>query len=232
MQTKPRIIEFEGVAGCGKSTLCGELKQELENKGFRTWFLNEKPFSSFFYGYKWFHLHRYFQTFSLKALARSVKLMCGLKCFGEIKRIKQLYDADVIYAYIIKHQPPNTIVLCDQSIIQTIVSLWGYNKEKVFSKKEEKAISEYLSGSLLTEGFFCYLPIEENLKRIRKRARNHGRLNLVDDDEVLLRMLNNNLTNLRNVISIKESTGAKEYFLSMHCEPKELAESVMVQIGL
>lgn len=41
MGTRPKIIEFYGLPGCGKTTLCNKLKEEYEKKGYKVCLLPE-----------------------------------------------------------------------------------------------------------------------------------------------------------------------------------------------
>lgn len=231
MRTMPVVIEFEGVAGCGKTTLCSVLKECLEKKGYRVVHLNEKPLSSYFPGFSRKHLFRYFQLFSLKSLLNSVRLLFGLKLFGEYKKFIQLYEIEAVYRHFIKRGSGKRVLVCDQSIIQTIVAFWGYEKEKVFSTREYRALSKYFSCTIDTDGFFCDLGINENICRIHKRARNHGRLDLVSDDKRLGEMISNNYNNLLHIIDLKKKTN-KEYYLSMNKSPEELSMEVIEQLSL
>lgn len=152
--------------------------------------------------------------------------MIAAKMYKEIKRIVQLYELSAVYRWFGKTSGPDSVMVCDQSLIQTIVSFWGYDHKIQLSSNEKRAVGQFLKAAPVTDSFYCALQLEENLKRIRKRARNHGRLNLVSDDGVLYNMLDNNLNTLLQVIEIKKSISA-EYRLDMNRTADGLAENVL-----
>lgn len=224
-ETSGQIIEFEGLAGCGKSTLCTHIKKTLELNGYTVFLVNEKPFDSYFKKHEC-ALIRFVQTFSIRSLKNCIALMFNLKVFKEFKKILQIYKTEAVFRHFKKHSSEKSVLVCDQSIIQTIVALWGYDTKKTLTSVEQVAVSTFFESLTVTHGFLCELSIDENLKRIRKRARTHGRLDLVNDDTVLYNKLQNNYNTLTQIVDLREKL-RKENHLNMIMSPDSLSAIVL-----
>lgn len=232
MPDRTTIIEFEGLAGCGKSTLCEELKVRLSKQGYNVIYIDEKPFRSIFHDFKRIHLHRYLQTFSINILYNTLKLMLKTHQYSKYKHFYKLYELCATYNYLNKYKTSHKqVIVCDEGIIQSLVSIWGYDAPKTFTEIENSAILTFLSFAPSTNSFVCDISIEDDILRIRKRGRKHGRLNIIKNDEELKEKLNNNLRSLEQIISIAEVLNP-EPRLDMRNSPCDLANIVVDLIQL
>lgn len=228
MRVKANIIEMEGLAGCGKTTLCRELYAALSGYGQRVVYIDEKPMQSFFEGFKRYHINRYFQTFSFKSIYMTLDLFATLKRFRQWKGFFVLYEQISLYNYV-KKKNKDIILICDQSVIQSIVSILGYDEIINLNYKEKDEIRRFFGGLPFRIHFLCDIPIEEDLKRIRMRARGHGRLDCIEDDSELKRQLTNNDILLKDIENVIDPTN-KAPVLDMKKPVNELLSETMEYI--
>ena len=117
-------------------------------------------------------------------------------------------------------------MVCDQSLLQTLVSVWGYDDRHTLTPRESRAVRRFLQTAPETAHFLCVLPLEEHVARIRKRGKKKARLESIERDDVLLEKLKNNEYTLSQVVSLREQVGP-EPRLDMLKEPETLAGEVL-----
>ena len=219
-----QIIEFEGMAGCGKTTLCAALKEKLGAENVPVIHLNEHPLRSYFGGKKGTFAAR-MATASPRALAHALRFLLVSGCFSALGHIRTLYDLEAVYRHFLRHGAAGAVMVCDQSLVQTLVSVWGYDERHTLTPRESGAVLRFLRTSPVTDHFLCVLPLEEHVARIRKRGKKKARLERIGQDGVLLEKLKNNEYTLAQVIRLREQVG-REPRLDMLRETDVLAGEV------
>jgi len=197
---KTRIIEFNGLAGCGKTTLARELKEELIRRGYRAILFGEAC-----------HI---FKEHPVKNLIRCFELPLFLqyiKFFLVIGRKKEntwfIYwvavRISIIYRWCLKNGEFD-FILCDHGLIQNIISLLGFD-ELNNSEKFYQCLSSILKAESKIHMVNCNIPIELSSKRIRIRKKNTGRLDVISNDSdlrKLLRITETNFCTVRNIVNM------------------------------
>jgi hypothetical protein len=108
-----------------------------------------------------------------------------------------------IYRWCLK-EGEYAFILCDNGIIQNIISLLGFEE-----LKDHKKINECLASILASESRIymvnCNVPIELSGKRIRTRKKSTGRLDVISDEvrlRKLLQITENNFHTIRSMVEI------------------------------
>jgi len=219
------IIEFEGIAGCGKTTLCAALREKLSSRNVPVIHLNERPLRSYFGG-KTGEWSARLKTASPRALGHALRFLLASGCFSGARHVRLLYDLEAVCRHFQRHAAPEAVMVCDQSLLQTVVSVWGYDDRHTLTPRESRAVRHFLQTAPEAAHFLCVLPLEEHVARIRKRGRKKARLESIERDDVLLEKLKNNEYTLSQVVSLREQVGP-EPRLDMRKEPETLADEVL-----
>ena len=225
----PMILEFEGIAGCGKSTLCATLKETLSPDGIRVIWLTEKPTGSYFAGLGKTGSApvRLLKTFSLPALCHALRFLFSSGRVRQYKLAALLYRIEAVYRHFLRTGGPSDLLVSDQSLVQTLVAVWGYDRETVLTEREKSAAARFLKTAPETKHFLCLLPLEEHVRRIRRRGKKRARLESIEDDTVLLEKLGYNEKTLAQIVDLKERVRGPEVRLDMLASPEALAAEVM-----
>lgn len=210
--TSTTIIEFSGLAGAGKSTLCSALGDKFRNLNIdfihddelrvkldKKRFLNSLSVWSF---------PLFFNCILLHDLGNSTK---GLRYSIS------LYRLCLRYRWFEKYKPAN-VLLVDEGIAQVIVSIAGYECELKLKPKHVRAIKHIYRALPETFALNCIVEPEVALERIRRRNRNSGRLDLIADDEKLSVALKYNSSNLNCINGLLNSV--------IHIEPVYMEEPI------
>ena len=224
--SSPRIVEFEGMAGCGKSTLCRKLRETLPGQGHPVIWLTEKPFHSYLSATGSAGRAAALRLFSFTAAGRALRFWLGSGRLSRWKFCALLCRTESVYRHFLRRGAPGALLVCDQSLIQTLVAVWGYDARAELTGRERKAVSRFLKTAPAADHFLCELPAEEHVRRIRLRGRSGGRLDQIRDDRLLLEKLANNEHTLSQVVALQEAV-RPENRLDMRKDPEILAEEVI-----
>ena len=227
--SSPRIVEFEGMAGCGKSTICRKLRETLPGQGRPVIWLTEKPFRSYLSATGVGGRLAALRLFSFRAAWRALCFWLGAGRLSRYKFCALLCRTEAVYRHFLRHGAPGALLVCDQSLIQTLVAVWGYDARTELTGRERKAVSRFLKAAPVSDHFLCALPAEEHVRRIRLRGRSGGRLDQIRDDRLLLEKLANNEHTLSQVVALQEAV-RPEIRLDMRKDPDTLAEEVMTAL--
>lgn len=202
---KTKIIEFNGLAGCGKTTLARKLKDKLITRGYRVILFGE--------AYRIFKerpVINIIRCFNLALFFQYIRLFFII---GRKKEYKLYFYIRYIYWVAVKislvyrwclQSGEFDFMLCDHGYIQNIISLIGFDQ-----LKNSEKINECLASVLKAEsGIYvvnCNVSIEQSRKRIRSRNKNTGRLDVISDDvelKKLLRITENNFFTVRSIVNM------------------------------
>ncbi|MEN6460533.1 MAG: hypothetical protein ABFC94_04075 [Syntrophomonas sp.] len=202
---KTQIIECNGLAGCGKTTLTKALKDELIRTRHRAMLFGE--------AYQIFKEHPVKNTIRCLKLPLIFQYIRLFLVIGRNKNytfyfyVRYIYWAAVrislVYHWCLKYGEFN-YVLCDHGLIQNIISLLGFDELKNWQKIKQCLISviKAESGIYMVN---CNISIEQSRQRIHIRNKNTGRLDLISDDmelKKLLQITENNFFTVRNMVNV------------------------------
>lgn len=218
------IIEFNGLPGTGKSTICAELEKILEDRHFVV--LKKYPKGSF--------TSRFV---SICAKFGAIRLGKLLKKYGQEfssnTMRKTIYDgiARMFYSYIIFNTflKPNqkTIMLKDQGIVQGILSI--AHTERIKNESSLFNLFRYLNQSRC---FFLRVECKANsdisFERILARSKMGSRFDRMQVPELKNNLLiqADNLSLIRRQFSILEDCKYNSIVINTECSPKDNAEFI------
>lgn len=219
METPPVIIDFYGLPGCGKTTLCKTLINQYPDKVIdvdavwvsywtQNWFkrISEIPI---FVVFKLFFL-----------FLRSPKLS---------KEERNIYRGFFVHIISYSHfkRMNYKVLLSDNGLIQDLVSLF-YKKESIFSKKHARTFSSLIKGYTNLNQVFCDIPVALSLERIRTRNRNKGRLDLIRDNKNLENALTVQSEFFQKMNVMLKSIGIDFYKIDMNSGAENVVEQVKI----
>ena len=141
--------------------------------------------------------------------------------YGRVKKELARWENDI--------QPD---ILVDHGIVQSIGSL-TYGHVETLPKKSEKYLVKLLGLFAIEEYCFCKITPEMALERIRKRNRQsgRGRLDLIKDDEKLVKELTKQ-DKLFSSISelVPQHTPGKSLVLNMNASESELGNRIIDEL--
>ena len=176
------LVEYFGLPGCGKTTLCSAMHDKNDKECSTTSELSrEFSHSSFLIkvlSFPWYIL------FPLIRLWFAIPF-AGLK---HLNRYKIFIIREMFCNFACKYSKLNK-VLIDHGLAQSIIVLI-YDKSESFNRKTLKLFSRVLARSKVSEIVYCKVAPETSLRRIRKRNRQTpGRSDAIKDDTKLLQNL-------------------------------------------
>lgn len=222
-----KIIDLYGLPGCGKTTLMTYLK--------------DKSDSSIDFGYlpditgrlKKNYVAAFFRAFSLRQFFLLTRFFVSLP----ILPIKNwniyagFYELSWVYNFA-RYCSDRDYILVDHGIVQSIGSL-TYGHVETLPKKSEKYLVKLLGLFAIEEYCFCKITPEMALERIRKRNRQsgRGRLDLIKDDEKLVKELTKQ-DKLFSSISelVPQHTPGKSLVLNMNASESELGNRIIDEL--
>ncbi|MFR1851725.1 MAG: hypothetical protein ACLSXF_11630 [Clostridium sp.] len=180
MGKNTKIIEFNGIPACGKSTLANSIKFSLETKNFSIGL--------------WEDITNEFKKQSLKVkinYVSDIPIIDYLKLFLSLKLEKKrkwyyywfAIKISIIYSWC-KRGSKYDFVLIDHGYIQHAVSLLcgdDISTTPRYLKNFERVIKKQTPVDIHIE---CDISIEEVQKRIKSRKRDNGRLDIIDNYEL------------------------------------------------
>lgn len=193
---KPKIIEFNGLPGCGKSTIAKAVTRELSLKGY-------KCYTCFFE--KDIHKTHWFQIFHWCSIANLFKALILLFSQDKIKDtipgFLALCRYDLMYESFSKYCSNNEILIIDQGVLQGLLSIahrGELKKHNICSWLIEKIIGRTPNFSVVN----CNVTPDIAYQRIEKRRYTSGRLDRASNSERLdaLYMQSKNITVIRQLL--------------------------------
>lgn len=215
---RKQIIEFEGIAGCGKSTLCDNLSTMLKEQKITYIYSQELA--------KYMHTHpfMYVKTFRLNNYTNVLKLMISTRSLRSFKWYVAILKLLSLYEYYNDYVDKD-ILLCDHSLIQSVVQVWGYKEQIKLNSKSRIALTRFFQHYTDITNVYCNIGPEIAMQRIRSRNRKYGRLDMIKDDNELLILLKNNAYNLNEVLQ-----AYKEAHHVLQCDMESEAGSIALNL--
>lgn len=198
-----KIIEFNGLPGCGKTTLCDEIIRQSPEKKISyinsvSYEIKKIPFFlrvvNFPYKACLMVLCMYFTTPLLPI--REIRIYKNTLMFVIKYRFAQLMNQ---YDFLLE----------DHGLIQCIVSFF-YRREKLFKPFHSRLIKRLYMEIGPSTIFFCDISVQTALKRMNIRNRNAGRIDRIKDDSEKLSALNNQKFFFAEIINKLDLSGDAE----------------------
>lgn len=182
-----RIIEFNGLPGCGKTTISRALYASISERGLRPVYYNDIRLK--LPSGVWKKGTYILRHWNLKEVLCLRKIA---KCFKKIpfkeKWTRILYTEQIASNYR-AFRSKEGICIADQGLLQGIVSI-GYTHDFIsnstqqdFIKHSSDFLSPYYRQMLIIN---VQVAPEESLIRLRSREKNYGRFDDVASDSALL----------------------------------------------
>lgn len=184
MGQSARIIEFNGLAGCGKTTLARALKEELTKSGFRVvlfgeayHIFKEHLVQNIIKCFRWRLFFQYIMLFSI----------IGRKKENTVHIYWVALTISIVYRWCLIDKKFDYI-LCDHGLIQNYVSLLGFEAIEDHDRFH-RCLTSILKAESNVYLVNCNVPIELSCQRIRIRKKTIGRLDVIRDDLILEKLL-------------------------------------------
>ena len=187
----PKIIEFVGLPGCGKSTLARELISTLSKENvimtYHDFFSKKKLFilsnrtifTPFIFIYYLFRFNYWTVIKSIWQFARQYPI-------NEIRFVRVIFLIR-LYENIQKKLKIKCIIILDEGFIQFISSI----PHDIVIKENELLQKLLITWENIVENTLfvdCRLSVEEDIDRIRKRNKN-DRFKRIENDKILAKLL-------------------------------------------
>lgn len=176
MAKHTQIIEFYGLPGCGKTTLCNILKESYINKGYKVGVLTDATkqcsFLRIILVLKLSYLTKFFSIFR-NYLKNHIPINYALSPYKRLmiyQCVKSFSDYDFVF---IEH-----------GVVQSMVSaLYGFKSPVAISNNP--TYKKYLSIIPVDKYIYCKITLEKAFERIRIRNRkSSGRFDQMEDDSL------------------------------------------------
>lgn len=199
MESYTTFIEFFGLPGCGKTTLCKQIMKEFDNVNILLMSDVTKEYNVLPLGRKIF-LIPYRVWWSLILFL----LRCPILPPKLWKIYIGLFKISLTYMYA-QRVPKDAIVLIDHGIIQSVVSLL-YGRANRLSLSAQKHLANFIRHFSNVRFTYCDIPPDISLERIRLRGRvSGGRLDAIDNDTILYDNLCNQKIVFMKILPIIEA---------------------------
>lgn len=209
MGTRPKIIEFYGLPGCGKTTLCNALKEIYESKGFKVGTLPDatNQFSSVGLFHllslrDCFFLFKFYRSFINNNVYKSLVL-------SPIRRL-------LIYRYA-KRKEDYDFLFIDHGAVQSVVRVL-YEVENPLEFLKTPIVSDYYSMIPADMYINCRISSDEAFSRVRIRNRKNSGTFDQYPDEQLKQVLKGHITIFNNTEAILKNLDKKIYTIDCSVE--------------
>ncbi len=220
------LVEFNGLPGCGKSTVRDILYSEMKTNGYNCVTyesVHEKIprniFKAILYAIK---------NWNFAEIISFIKISNNVEFSSFVEQIKRVLAAEQICVNYRKMIKQNGICLIDQGLLQAIASVIYIYKIKNIQLMEELilgVIKRYDKSLMIV---CSVLNVETARERIRFRNFDHGsRFNTITDDRELIGMLEKQNNNIEFVRSVAQKINMEWIEIDMTIEAKKNAETLM-----
>lgn len=185
-----KIIEFNGLPGCGKTTISKALFSSMLRQGIFPVYYNDihLKFPSKIRE-RVTHIFKHWNFREIQCLHRISR------CFKKIpfreKWMRVLYAEQIASNYR-AFQSEEKICIADQGLVQAVISI-GYTHDfkSAASKNDFVKFSSEFLGPYFDQVIIVNTQVapRESLKRLRSREKNYGRFDSIASDSVLLSSL-------------------------------------------
>lgn len=223
MATHTKIIDLFGIPACGKSTLSKYIKDNYADSitiADELDIVNDMKRQA----------HRLIKISTLGVIIRNLRIRIAAPLDKKRRVISLRYwiISGLLYHFI-KECTNYDLVLFDHGDIQRFVSLErGENLH--LQNRFGKACSRYIDSSEATIYVYCKINEETALERMKKRGRNKGRIDILNDEELQLTELKAETKRFDYYASLLGTKGKNLIALNMEQTPPKLAEQLMAFI--
>ena len=181
-----KIIEFNGLPGCGKTTTSRDLEACFSKSGTKAQFYDDihEKFPSGLAKRCRYILHNW-SFKEIRILYKISTCFTGIKTKEKWKRI--LYVEQIACNYR-KFMSKDGICISDQGLVQGVVSI-GYIHDLKNDKYKKKFAENCLAFLIPYAEYVIYvnsdIAPEESYKRLKTREQNYGRFDQMQEDAVL-----------------------------------------------
>lgn len=220
MEQTAAIVEFYGLPGCGKSTLCQLIKERSKNRRITYLYEVYDFYRSKNIIYQILHF-----PYGVFINVLFLFLISPKLSFSEVNVYKSFLRHVIAYGYL-KFCNNYDFVIADHGIIQSVVSLY-YRYEQFFNKKTEMILCKILDKLPVDYLIWCEISVDSSVKRIRTRNRNFGRFDIIKDDFILKKALNK-----ENELFIVVNNILRKRFPSKYLtvDTEELPDSILLNL--
>lgn len=225
MAEHTKIIEFFGLPGCGKTTLCTNLKNNAEEKGYMAGLINGIS--------KVCTIRHILSVLSLGDIPLLVK-WCIIVLRNN-HRINSLliispYKRLLIYRCIMAYSDFDYVFI-EHGVVQSIVSAL-YGSQKPYSILESRICETLLANTKVAMFMYCEVSSETSLKRIKERnRRGYGRFDQMEE-ESLLTILNAQHHYFNKLLLKLEKLQLRSESINNSCGIEEVVNRARKSIGI
>jgi predicted kinase len=208
------IIEFNGLPGCGKTTVSRLLADRLRSQGYRV-----TDIGYFLEGYKMSGLRRRFRIIRWGSIGCSLRMYGFLRSMGPVNkdRLKHAKHFSLHYSAYNKFTEGKTegaAMVIDQGMVQYIIA--AAHLQPIRDLAQLKKLLECV-GEKAGSCIFVNCIADENTagRRIISRGLNQGRFDVMQEEELLrnMRLQTANFESVRKCLS--ETKGIKSIDIDM-----------------
>ena len=201
MAKTPTIVEFYGLPGCGKSTLCEAL---IQDETLRTVWMSDV--TDRYRNESWLKRFSYIPWKSWLKCAKYMRSVPQVKGNGW-GLYRPFFTISLAYSYFHKKfATSGTILLIDHGLVQCFASL-AHNLKFDVSDKAQHRFAAFYQSIGVDMPVFCQIAKEETLNRIRTRKRSVGRIDvLMNEPEKALKLLDKEVILFEQISSVLEDS--------------------------
>ncbi len=200
-----QIVEFNGLPGCGKTTLCDEIQRTLTSQ------LNIAYVRDASKSIKEMPLTLRMRRFPFKEcfFVICLYLTSPPLAFRDIRMYKSLLKFVINYK-LVQCLQNYDILLEDHGLIQRVVSFF-YKREKFFKSVHIIIIKKLYEKLMPSKIVYCDISAETALLRMIKRNRKVGRIDRIKDHNEKLGVLQKQMQLFRDIIDDTNLVVKKEF---------------------